>query len=143
MRVRCGVICLIALLVALSDQDSNRETGASKQLAPGVPYTHLLTDLVSSKGGFKESKANWTALPYFFGAILLAKTFMALSYDADWLTCRNACNFASAPPVSIERAAIPAASSRLFAAPVTNSAAAALIKTRSRASSLRRPSRTS
>src|SRR5215470_4083123 len=66
-----------------------------------------------------------------------------LGYDANRLTCRKASNFASAPPVSIERAAIPAAPSRLFAAPVTNSAAAALINTRSRASSLRRPSRTS
>jgi len=39
--VRCGAICLIALSVALS----NQETGASKQLAPGVPYTQLQTDL--------------------------------------------------------------------------------------------------
>jgi len=45
MGVRCGAICLIALFVALSDQESDQERGASKQLAPGVPYTHLLTDL--------------------------------------------------------------------------------------------------
>jgi len=31
--------------VALSDQESNQERGASKQLAPVAPYTHLLTDL--------------------------------------------------------------------------------------------------
>jgi hypothetical protein len=42
MRVRCGAICLIALLVTLS----NQETCVSKQLAPGVPYTHLHTALV-------------------------------------------------------------------------------------------------
>jgi len=35
MRIRCGANCLIALVVASSDQ----ETGASKQLAP-----QLLTD---------------------------------------------------------------------------------------------------
>jgi len=40
-HVRCGAICLIALIVASSDQ----EKSASKQLAPGAPYTHLLTDL--------------------------------------------------------------------------------------------------
>src|SRR6266540_4307672 len=45
MRLRCGAICLIALFVAFSDQESNQERGASKQLAPGVPYAHLLTDL--------------------------------------------------------------------------------------------------
>jgi hypothetical protein len=43
MRIRCGAICLIALFVALSDQ----KRGASKQLAPGVPYTHLLTGLLT------------------------------------------------------------------------------------------------
>jgi hypothetical protein len=31
MRVGCGAICLIALF---SDQESNQEKGASKQLAP-------------------------------------------------------------------------------------------------------------
>jgi len=31
--------------VALSDQESNQEIGASKQIAPGAPYTHLLADL--------------------------------------------------------------------------------------------------
>src|SRR5262245_22277569 len=36
---------LIALLSALADQESNQERGASKQLAPGAPYTHLQTDL--------------------------------------------------------------------------------------------------
>jgi len=41
MCVRCGAICLIALFVALS----NQERSASKQLAPGAPYTHLLPDL--------------------------------------------------------------------------------------------------
>ena len=40
-RVRCGAICLIALFVASPDQ----EKSASKQLAPPLPYTHLLTDL--------------------------------------------------------------------------------------------------
>ncbi len=39
-------ICLIALFVALSDQESDQERGASKQLAPGAPYAHLLTDLL-------------------------------------------------------------------------------------------------
>src|SRR5262245_17128220 len=34
LRVPCGAICLIALFVASSDQESNQETGASKQLAP-------------------------------------------------------------------------------------------------------------
>jgi len=41
--IQCGAICLIALLAASSDRESNQERGASKQLAPGVPYTHLLT----------------------------------------------------------------------------------------------------
>jgi hypothetical protein len=40
-RVRCVAICLIALSVALSDQ----ETSASKQLAAPLQYTRLLTDL--------------------------------------------------------------------------------------------------
>jgi hypothetical protein len=69
-HVRCGAICLIALIVASSDQEksaskqlapqsymwgdlfnrpgcasSDQEKSASKQLAPGTPYTHLLTDL--------------------------------------------------------------------------------------------------
>jgi hypothetical protein len=34
MGVRCGAICLIAQFLALSDQESNQERGASKQLAP-------------------------------------------------------------------------------------------------------------
>jgi len=42
LRVRCGAICLIALSVALS----GRETCASKQLAPPLPYTQLQTALV-------------------------------------------------------------------------------------------------
>jgi hypothetical protein len=42
MRVLCGAICLIALFVASSD----KEAGASKQLAAPLPYTHFLTDLV-------------------------------------------------------------------------------------------------
>jgi len=46
MRLQCGAICLIALLVSLSREESNQETGASKQLAPGVPYAHLLTATV-------------------------------------------------------------------------------------------------
>src|SRR5215510_10707306 len=33
-RVRCEAICLIALFVGLPDQESNRETGSSKQLEP-------------------------------------------------------------------------------------------------------------
>jgi hypothetical protein len=45
MSIRCGAICLIALFVALSDQESNKERGASKQLAAPLPYTHLLSDL--------------------------------------------------------------------------------------------------
>jgi len=45
MRVRCGAICLIALIVASSDQESNQERGASEQLAAPLLYTHLLTDL--------------------------------------------------------------------------------------------------
>jgi hypothetical protein len=45
MRALCRAICLIALFVASSDQESNQETGASKQLAAPLPYTHLLTDL--------------------------------------------------------------------------------------------------
>jgi hypothetical protein len=71
--IRCGAICLIALLVVLFDQESNQERGASKQLAPqcgascllalfvalsnqergaskqlapGVPYAYLPTDLL-------------------------------------------------------------------------------------------------
>ena len=47
MRLWCGAIRLIALFVAFSDQESDQETGASKQLASGVPYAHLLTDLWS------------------------------------------------------------------------------------------------
>ena len=43
LRVRCGAICLIALFVAPSDQ----ETCASKQLVPGFPYTQLQTALGS------------------------------------------------------------------------------------------------
>src|SRR5262245_19190523 len=46
MRIRCGAICLIALFVALSVQ----ETNASKQLAPGALCAHLLTDLISPMG---------------------------------------------------------------------------------------------
>jgi hypothetical protein len=46
MRVRCGAICLIALFVALSDQEFNQEGGASKQLAPPLSYTHLPTAIV-------------------------------------------------------------------------------------------------
>jgi len=42
MRERCGAICLIALFVDSSDQG----TGSSKQLAPGIPHTDLLTDLI-------------------------------------------------------------------------------------------------
>src|SRR5262245_14338405 len=64
-------------------------------------------------------------------------------YDACRLSCRNSCSFARAAPVSIERAAISTAPPRLFAAPGTNSDAAALVSTRTRASSLRRPSSTS
>ena len=41
MLTRCGAICLIALLEALS----NQERSASKQLAPGVPYTQSQTAL--------------------------------------------------------------------------------------------------
>ena len=44
MRVQCGAICLIALFVDSSDQ----ETGASKQLAAPLPYTHLLTALTQN-----------------------------------------------------------------------------------------------
>jgi hypothetical protein len=40
-HVRCGAICLIALFVALSDQESNQERGASKQLAAPLPYMRL------------------------------------------------------------------------------------------------------
>ena len=43
MHAWCGAICLIALSVALSDQESNQERGASKRLAPGVPSAHLQT----------------------------------------------------------------------------------------------------
>jgi hypothetical protein len=43
MRAWCGAICLIALSVVLSNQESNQERGASKQLAPGVPCAHLQT----------------------------------------------------------------------------------------------------
>jgi len=45
MRLECGAICLIALFVALSDQESGQERCASKQLAPGAPYTLMQTDL--------------------------------------------------------------------------------------------------
>jgi len=45
MRIRRGTICLIALFVALSDQESDQETGASKQLALGATYTQLQTAL--------------------------------------------------------------------------------------------------
>jgi|SRR5262245_3541010 len=45
MRAWCGAICLIALSVVLSDQESNQERGASKQLAPGVPCTRLQTTI--------------------------------------------------------------------------------------------------
>src|SRR5262249_35117995 len=37
LRLRCVVICLIALFVALPDQESDQERGASKQLAPVSP----------------------------------------------------------------------------------------------------------
>jgi hypothetical protein len=47
MRLRCGAICLIALFVASSKQESNQERGASKHLAPAAPYTHLLTALAA------------------------------------------------------------------------------------------------
>src|SRR5262249_9099650 len=46
MRLWCGAICLIALFVSFSDQESNQERGASKQLAPGVPYTQSHPDLI-------------------------------------------------------------------------------------------------
>ena len=38
MRSRRGAICLIALLVASPNQESNQERGASKQLAPQSPH---------------------------------------------------------------------------------------------------------
>jgi hypothetical protein len=47
MRSRRGAICLIALLVASPNQESNQERGASKHLAHRVPYTHLLTALAA------------------------------------------------------------------------------------------------
>jgi hypothetical protein len=47
MRVRRGAICLIALFVASPNQESNQERGASKHLAPGTPYTYLLTSLAA------------------------------------------------------------------------------------------------
>jgi len=47
MRVRRGAICLIALFVASPNEESNQERGASKHLAPGAPYTHLLTALAA------------------------------------------------------------------------------------------------
>jgi hypothetical protein len=47
MRVWRGAICLIALFVASPNQESNQERGASKHLAPGAPYTHLLTALAA------------------------------------------------------------------------------------------------
>jgi hypothetical protein len=40
MSVRAQ-ICLIALTAALSDQESDQERGASKQLAAPLPYTQL------------------------------------------------------------------------------------------------------
>ena len=43
LRVRCGAICLIALFVSLSNQESNQERGASKQVAAPRPYLHLQT----------------------------------------------------------------------------------------------------
>ena len=46
MRERCGAICLIALFVAFSDQESDQERGASNQLAAPLPYRHLLTGLM-------------------------------------------------------------------------------------------------
>jgi len=42
MRVRRRAICLIALFMDLSDQESNQETCPSKQLAAPLPRTHLL-----------------------------------------------------------------------------------------------------
>jgi hypothetical protein len=42
MRIRCGAICLIALIAALS----NQERSASKQLAPQFPHTQSQTALV-------------------------------------------------------------------------------------------------
>ena len=56
MRVRCGASCLIALFVVLSDQESNQERGASKQLAPPLSYTHLQSDLmlISNIGPVKQ-----------------------------------------------------------------------------------------
>jgi hypothetical protein len=47
MRIGCGPICLIALVAASSDQESDQERGANKPLAAPLPYTHLLTDLIS------------------------------------------------------------------------------------------------
>jgi hypothetical protein len=47
MRVRRGAICLIALFVASSNQGASQERCASKHLAPGDPYTHLLTALAA------------------------------------------------------------------------------------------------
>src|SRR5262249_54904738 len=43
-------------LIALSDLESNQERGASKQLAPGAPYTHLLTDLKMLREKKKERR---------------------------------------------------------------------------------------
>jgi len=54
MGVRCGAICLIALFAALSDWESNQERGASKQLAPGVPYTHLQPALGKSYAAYRR-----------------------------------------------------------------------------------------
>jgi hypothetical protein len=47
-RIRCGAICLIALPVALSDQESNQERGASKQLAPQCGASCLLALFAAS-----------------------------------------------------------------------------------------------
>ena len=52
--VRVGAICLIALFVALSDQD----TCVSKQLAAPLPYMHLLIDLVLQRG-FAQRLIAW------------------------------------------------------------------------------------
>jgi flagellar basal body-associated protein FliL len=50
MCVPYGAICLIALFVALSDQESNQERVASKQLAAPLPYMNLLTDITTNIG---------------------------------------------------------------------------------------------
>jgi hypothetical protein len=107
MRVRCGAICLIALFVALFDWKSNQERGASKQLAPLLPYTHLQTDLLwdAPSGGVRDHKESCCssasqlvrpAIPLYFTNVRVEKSVLGRIVSARRSFFRRPQQFAEA-----------------------------------------------